>query len=114
MKNYTYRAHWSKRSGDYEGVCLEFPLESAHAPSAPDAIAGVVKKVSELVAEYEREDTDPPASITDRDYSGTFVVRTSSALHARLMTESAEQGVSLNQWVIQKLAERKAVIDPFF
>jgi predicted HicB family RNase H-like nuclease len=37
-------------------------------------------------------------------------------LHGRLMVESAEQGVSLNHWVVQKLAGRGplATTDPFF
>ena len=30
----------------------------------------------------------------------------SPALHARLAVEAAEQHVSLNQWVVQKLADR--------
>lgn len=36
-----------------------------------------------------------------------FVVRTSPALHGRLAVEAAEQNVSMNQWVIQKLADRR-------
>jgi predicted HicB family RNase H-like nuclease len=38
--------------------------------------------------------------------SGKFVVRTSPALHARLVIEAAEQNVSMNQWVVQKLSGR--------
>ncbi len=49
----------------------------------------------------------PPASLTDRQYSGNLRVRTSPALHSRLAVEAYEQGVSLNQWVVQKLADRK-------
>jgi predicted HicB family RNase H-like nuclease len=48
----------------------------------------------------------PPAPLTDRRYSGNFTVRTSPELHARLVTEAAEQCVSLNQWVVLKLAGR--------
>jgi predicted HicB family RNase H-like nuclease len=52
-----------------------------------------------------------PTSLTERRYGGSFMVRTSPALHARLTIEAAEQRVSLNQWIIQKLAERPAVFD---
>lgn len=38
-------------------------------------------------------------------YSGTLMVRTSSDLHQRLSEEAARQGVSLNQWCVQALAE---------
>ncbi|GAB7066085.1 type II toxin-antitoxin system HicB family antitoxin [Mycolicibacterium hodleri] len=116
MKNYTYRAQWSMESGDYVGICLEFPLEETHAPTALETMAKITERVAVILAEYERDDADPPSSLTDRHYSGNFIVRTSSMLHARLMVESAEQGVSLNHWVVQKLADRGpvATTDPFF
>jgi predicted HicB family RNase H-like nuclease len=48
-----------------------------------------------------------PTPLTERHYSGKVLVRTSPALHARLTIEAAEQGVSVNQWVVQKLALTK-------
>lgn len=45
--------------------------------------------------------------MADRNYSGTLVVRTSPELHSRLAIEAAEQGVSMNQWVVQKLSGRR-------
>jgi len=44
--------------------------------------------------------------LTERPYSGRFVVRTSPALHARPAVEAAEQSVSMNRRVVQKLAQR--------
>ncbi|HYO04927.1 MAG TPA: type II toxin-antitoxin system HicB family antitoxin [Mycobacterium sp.] len=116
MRNYTYRAQWSMESADYVAICLEFPLESARAPTAGEAIARIEQTVAAIVADYEKEDADPPPSLTDRHYSGTFLVRTSPMLHGRLMIESAEQGVSLNHWVVQRLADRGPVpsTDPWF
>jgi predicted HicB family RNase H-like nuclease len=56
-----------------------------------------------------------PESLTDRRYSGEFHVRTSPSLHSRLAVEATEQGVSLNQWVVQKLAGRNpATLDDLF
>jgi HicB family len=43
------------------------------------------------------------------EYSGNLRVRTSPALHSRVAVEAVEQGVSLNQWVVQKLADRKTI-----
>ncbi len=70
------------------------------------AIADVEQAVNEYLAECEADEREPPAPITARKYSGKFVVRTSPALHARLAVEAAEQNVSLNQWAVQKLADR--------
>lgn len=66
MKNYTYRAQWSMESGDYVGICLEFPLEETHAPIALDAIAQITERVATILEEFERDDADPPPSLTDR------------------------------------------------
>jgi predicted HicB family RNase H-like nuclease len=79
-------------------------------------VDGIRQTVTTILAEFERDDADPPPSLTDRHHSGTFLVRTSPMLHGRLMVESAEQGVSLNHWVVQKLADRGPVAftDPWF
>jgi predicted HicB family RNase H-like nuclease len=50
-----------------------------------------------------------PVPLTERRFSGKFLVRTSPALHARLTVEAAEQNVSMNQWVVQKLADRPPI-----
>ncbi|WP_414688998.1 toxin-antitoxin system HicB family antitoxin [Mycobacterium sp.] len=47
--------------------------------------------------------------MTERQFSGKFVVRTSPSLHARLTVEAAEQNVSMNQRVVQKLADRPPI-----
>ncbi|WP_268793764.1 type II toxin-antitoxin system HicB family antitoxin [Mycolicibacterium monacense] len=57
---------------------------------------------------------DPPPSLSDRTYSGTFVVRAPPDLHSRLSVEAAEHGVSLNQWAITKLAGRVPSLDDLF
>ena len=56
----------------------------------------------------DREGDGPPP-LTDRKFSGKFLVRTSPMLHARLTVEAAEQNVSMNQWVVQKLAGRSPI-----
>lgn len=61
-----------------------------------DAIAGVEEAVDEHLAEREGEGV--PAPITDRKFSGTFLVRTSPSLHARLAVEAADQNVSMDHW----------------
>ena len=109
MNHYTYRAEWSPESGQYVARCIEFPSLSRWAPTVQEALASVEQAVDEHVAERLREGFDVPAPLTERQYSGKFVVRTSPALHARLAVEAAEQNVSMNQWVVQKLAGRPII-----
>lgn len=103
MNRYTYRAEWCSEFGEYIGRCLELPWLSQRAPTVIEAIAGIERAVDEYLAEH---DGDVPPPLTDRKFSGQFLVRTSPMLHSRLTVEAAEQNVSLNQWVVQKLAGR--------
>ena len=106
MNRYTYRAEWSSEFGEYIGRCLELPWLSQRAVTLIDAIESVERAVDEYLAE---RDGDIPRPLTDRKFSGRFVVRTSPMLHARLAVEAAEQNVSMNQWVVSKLADRPPI-----
>ena len=106
MNRYTYRAEWSSDFREYISRCLELPWLSQRAPTLTEAIAGIERAVDEYLAE---RDGDGPRPLTDRKFSGRFLVRTSPMLHARLTVEAAEQNVSLNQWVVQKLADRAPI-----
>ncbi len=106
MNHYTYRAEWWPDSNEYVARCLELPWLSRWAPTMREAIASLEQAVDEDIAEREREGFEVPVPLTERKYSGKFVVRTSAALHARLAVEAAEQNVSMNHWVVQKLANR--------
>jgi predicted HicB family RNase H-like nuclease len=103
VNRYTYRAEWSSEFSNYVGRCLELPWLSQSAETLKEAIAAVEHAVDEYLAEREG---DIPRPLTDRKFSGQFLVRTSPMLHSRLTVEAAEQNVSLNQWVVQKLADR--------
>jgi predicted RNase H-like HicB family nuclease len=107
MNNYTYRAEWCIDEGQYVARCLEFPGLFARALTAPEAIRGIEEIVAADVVDFESCGGTPRPALTERRYSGRFVVRTSPALHGTLVVEANEQGVSLNQWAVQKLAGRR-------
>ncbi|MGV0815862.1 type II toxin-antitoxin system HicB family antitoxin [Mycolicibacterium boenickei] len=109
MTEYTYRAQWMPDDRRYLGLCLEFPNLSANGDTPHDAIAAVEKKVAEELAILLAADETPPTSLTDHRYSGKVLVRLPPTLHAKLSVEAAEQGVSLNQWMIHKLSGRPAI-----
>jgi predicted RNase H-like HicB family nuclease len=106
VNRYTYRAEWSSEFGEYISRCLELPWLSRRGPTPAEAIASVEHAVDEYLADREG---DGPPPLTDRKFSGRFLVRTSPMLHARLTVEAAEQTVSMNQWVVQKLAGRSPI-----
>jgi predicted RNase H-like HicB family nuclease len=94
MTEYTYRAEWSPETREYVGQCLEFPYLWWRGLTPEEAIAGVARMATEEVASILAAEGTPPESLTDRRYSGKFMVRASPVLHARLAVEAAEQGVS--------------------
>lgn len=110
MPHYTYRINWSAEENLYIGSCLEFPERYSRAPTAPAAVEAIELLVGERVAEMIEDGVPLPPSVADRRFRGTFVVRTSPELHSRLVVEAAEQRVSLNQWVVQKLSGRQATL----
>lgn len=106
MNHYTYRAEWSQEHDEYVGRCIELPWLACWAPTMREAIAAVEQAADDLIAEREAEGEDVPQPLSEHRYSGNILVRTSPALHARLTVEAAEQNVSMNQWIVQKLANR--------
>ena len=83
------------------------PFLRREAPTAQEATAAIEVAVDEHVATVQECGDTPPTPISDRSYSGTIVVRTSPELHRRLALEAAEERVSMNQWVVQRLSGRR-------
>ena len=104
--HYTYRVEWSPEDGEWVGLVAEFPSLSWLDPDPVDAMRGVRDLVDEVVADMSESGETPPEPLAERRYSGKVFLRTSPELHRRLTIEAAEQGVSINQWAVQKLAVR--------
>lgn len=106
LKNdrYTYRITWSESDKEYVGLCAEFPSLSWLAPTPEDALQGIRKMVAGAVADIENNGETPPPPLSDRDYSGKFVVRIPPEVHRRLVIMAAEEGVSLNRLISSKLS----------
>jgi len=108
--NYTYRAEWNPERREYQARCLEFPGRFGSAFTASDAVSAMERIVQEELSHMAESDQMPPRSLTDRRYSGTFLVRTTPTLHSRLTVEATEEGVSLNHWVVATLADRQRAL----
>jgi predicted HicB family RNase H-like nuclease len=106
LNHYTYRAEWCPEQREYVVRCIELQGLSRGAPTLQEAISAVGQAVDEFIAERKADGGDVPVPLTERQYGGKFVVRTSPALHARLAIEAAEQNVSMNHLMVQKLSGR--------
>jgi predicted HicB family RNase H-like nuclease len=72
--------------------------------SAKDRVAFAKTKESRQIDRLIDGLPEPPTGPQRREYSGKFNVRVPKSLHAALASEAEDEGVSLNQLVVAKLA----------
>lgn len=104
INHYTYRVTWSQEDSEHVGLCAEFPSLSWLAPTPEKALSGIRHLVDEVVTDMQAAGESVPDPLSERQYSGRFMVRVPSLVHRALATEAAEQGVSINRLVSAKLA----------
>lgn len=102
--HYTYRVSWSPDDAEFVATAVEFPSLSWLAGKQEQALIGLRKVVQGVLADMAATGERPPEPLSVRHYSGQFRVRVPEPLHRRLASEAAEQGVSLNQLVVSRLA----------
>lgn len=101
---YTYRVAWSAEDGEHVATVAEFPSLSWLAPTPVEALEGLAGVVRDVLADLAASGEPTPEPLSERSYSGRFVVRVPSEVHRRLVLEAAEQHVSLNRLVSDRLA----------
>jgi len=104
VSHYTYRVSWSAEDGEFVATCLEFPSVSWLAASQVEALEGLMALLRDIVADMEEQGEDIPLPLSERRFSGKFNVRIGEQLHRALAMQAAEEHMSLNQYVVKKLA----------
>ena len=103
---YSFTITWSEEDKEYVATCPSFPGLSAYGATEEDALREG-KIALGLFIESCRENNIPlPEPEIAGDYSGQFRLRIPKSLHAQLARMAAADEVSLNQFVLQALAER--------
>lgn len=100
---YTYRIEWSEEDGAHIGRCLEFPSLSAHGETAEKALKEIEFLVAETIRLIIRDREPVPESFGMKKYRGNLTLRISGEMHRSLAIRSAEEGVSINQYIISRL-----------
>ena len=104
LDKYTYRVEWSAEDKIHIGMCLEFPSLMAHGNNIEAALKEIKKVVQATIAWMEEENEEIPRPFSLKKYKGNLTLRIPSELHRRLSIRSAEEGVSLNQYILSKIA----------
>jgi predicted HicB family RNase H-like nuclease len=101
---YTYRVTWSEEDQEYVGLCAEFPSLSWLAESQIEAFQGINDVVEDVLNDMRESGEQIPEPFSVKKYSGNFQVRIVPDQHRALSIQAAEDGVSLNRLVSNKLA----------
>lgn len=103
-EHYSYRVIWSTEDEEFVGLCAEYPSLSYLDEDRLAALNGITDLVKTIVADMEANGEKVPEPISEKKYSGKFQVRITPERHRMLTIEAAEQNVSLNRYVSDKLA----------
>lgn len=102
-QHYTYKVTWSGEDEAYVGTVVELPSLSWLDDSRDKAFTGIDKLTQEVVEDMLQNKETPPQAISDRVYSGKFMVRVPPETHRKLAMQATEENVSLNRLVASKL-----------
>ncbi len=103
LDKYTYRVEWSEEDGVHLAKCLEFPSLIAHGDTMASALKELREVVKETIIWMEEECEKIPEPFGLKKYKGKLTLRVPEDVHRQLAIRSAEQGVSLNQYILSRI-----------
>ena len=107
MKNktdkYTYRIEWSEEDKTHVARCLEFPSLAAHGETIEGALKEIEIAVSASIKWMQEKGEQIPEPLGMKKFKGHITLRVPPEVHRNLAIRSAEEGVSINQFVLARL-----------
>jgi predicted RNase H-like HicB family nuclease len=108
MKNsidkYTYRIEWSEDDQCHVARCLEFPSLAAHGNTIEEALKEIEYVVAESISWMQEEGDEVPEPLGLKKFKGLLTLRIPPEKHRALAIRCAEEGVSLNRFILSRLA----------
>ncbi|MCL2277175.1 MAG: type II toxin-antitoxin system HicB family antitoxin [Treponema sp.] len=111
IKNYLERPyhivaqHITDESGSYYFATVrEFDGCMSHGDTYAEAFENIQMAMAGWIEAKIEGGFPIPEPIDDNQYSGKFVLRLPKSLHARLVHEAEQEGVSLNQYALYRLS----------
>jgi len=84
--------------------CLEFPSLVAHGSTVEGALKEIEKVVEEAIVWMQEENEEIPQPFGLKKYKGNLTLRVPAEVHRQLALKSAEEGVSINQYILSKIS----------
>lgn len=103
IEKYTYRIAWSAEDGCHVARCLEFPSLAAHGDTPEKALKEIKFVVAETIKWLAEEGENIPEPFGLKKYRGHLTLRVPAEKHRELAIRSAEEGVSVNQFILSRI-----------
>ena len=108
MKNefekYTYRIEWSEEDHCHVARCLEFPSLAAHGDTIEEVLREIKYVVVESLKWMREEGETVPKPLGLKKFKGHLSLRIPPEKHRELAIRCAEEGISLNQFILSHLS----------
>lgn len=109
MLPYEIHIFYSEEDEGFIATVHELPGCSAFGKTAEEALEEIELAADLWLKAAKKEKREIPEPIMQKKFSGRFALRMPKELHRELEREAAEQGVSINQWILFKLAFEKPI-----
>ncbi|MDR0908948.1 MAG: type II toxin-antitoxin system HicB family antitoxin [Spirochaetaceae bacterium] len=103
VDKYTYRVEWSEEDNTHVAHCLEFPSLMAHGATAGVALNEIENVVQESIKWMEEDNEVIPEPLGLKHFNGNLTLRIPRAVHRELAIRSAEEGVSMNKYILARI-----------
>ena len=103
VDKYTYRIEWSEEDQAVIAKCLEFPGRLEHGTTNEGPVKEIKVVVSESVKWLTEKKEEVPSALGLKKFKGKLTLRVSPEIHRKLAIKSAEEGVSVNQYILSRL-----------
>lgn len=100
---YSYNIEFDADDNVYIAKCAELPTLSAHGKTGEQALKEIKIVVLETLNWMQEDGEQIPEPFSLCQFSGEFRVRMPPEKHRKIAIESSLQGVSMNQFIVNKL-----------
>lgn len=101
---YDVKVFWSQEDGEWIAAAPELPGCSASGKTKELAVKELETAMDLWLESRQENGWTIPKPIATREIKGKILIRLPKDLHRELLEQAAEQGVSLNQYCLWRLA----------
>ncbi|MEI8348390.1 MAG: toxin-antitoxin system HicB family antitoxin [Pseudomonadota bacterium] len=104
INKYAYKVEWDEADKIYIGRCLEMPMLAAHGKSPEAALKEINLVIRKVIEDMRANKEEIPEPFSLKPFKGNLTLRVPPEIHRKIALAAAEAGVSINQYILSKMA----------